>query len=75
MPKKGRESPSWARLNLVVTTETSARIDEARGALKRVGVFVSVSQLFEIAVTELLARRDLPEVMRRHGAKARRNRD
>jgi hypothetical protein len=75
MPKKRPETPSWARLNVIVTNETSARIDEARGALKREGVYVSISGLIEIALAELLGRRDLPDVLRKHGATARRDRD
>ncbi|MHB1798196.1 MAG: hypothetical protein ACYCUI_07825 [Vulcanimicrobiaceae bacterium] len=75
MAEKHRETPSWARLNLIVTLETTAKVDEARAALKRLGVFVSVSALFEIAVLELLKRRDLADILRKHGARARRDRD
>jgi Arc/MetJ-type ribon-helix-helix transcriptional regulator len=59
-------------LQAIVDLETAARIDEARAALKRAGVFVSASMFVEIALRELLARRDLPEIMRRHKATARR---
>ncbi|HEV3091298.1 MAG TPA: hypothetical protein VGX91_07650 [Candidatus Cybelea sp.] len=72
MPKKRPETPAYARLNVRVTNETAARIDEARGALKRQGVYVSMSGMVEIALLELLGRRDLAETMRRHNATARR---
>ena len=73
MAEKRRGTPVWARLNLIVGVETTAKVDEARAALKRLGVFVSISSLFEIAVLELLKRRDVAEVLRKHGAKARRD--
>jgi Arc/MetJ-type ribon-helix-helix transcriptional regulator len=64
-----------ARLQSLVDLNIAARMDEARAALKRGGIFVSVSMFVEIALRELLTRRDLPEVMRRHKATARRDRD
>lgn len=73
MADKRKETPAWARLNLIVTLETSAKLDEARAALKRKGVFVSLSGLFEIAVLELLNQRDLAAILRKHGARARRD--
>jgi hypothetical protein len=73
MAEKRKERPSWARLNLQVTPDTSVRLDEVRAALKRKGVFVSRSAMFEIALLELLRRPDLVEVLRKHGAKARRD--
>ena len=72
MAKKKPFAPAYARLNVIVTNETSARIDEARGTLKRQGVYVSISGMIEIALAELLGRRDLADVMRKHGATARR---
>jgi hypothetical protein len=50
-------------------------MDEARAALKRHGIRASVSMFVEIALRELLGRRDLTEVMRRHKATARRDHD
>jgi hypothetical protein len=73
MAEKRTERPALARFNLLLTLDTSAKMDEARGALKRKGVFVSLSGLIEIAVLELLKRPDLAAVLRRHGAKARRD--
>lgn len=75
MAKKARETPAMARLQSLVALETSARMDEARAALKRAGIFVSASMFVEIAIRELLARRDLPDVMLKHKATARRDRD
>jgi hypothetical protein len=75
MPKKPPESPATARVNAIVSLDTAARIDEARAALKRHGVFVSQGALVEVAILELLGRRDLADVLRKHGATARRDRD
>ncbi len=72
---KKRELPDTARLQSLVDMEVALRMDEARTALKRAGVFVSASMFVEIALRELTARRDLLEVMRRHKATARRTRD
>jgi len=74
MAKKREEPAQEARLHVIVGLETAARVDEARGALKRQGVHVSISHLVEIALLELLGRRDLADVLRRHGASARRQR-
>jgi hypothetical protein len=75
MAKKGPRLPATARVQALVDTEVAIRMDEALAALKRHGVFASVSMFVEIALRELLARRDLPEIMRRHKATARRDRD
>lgn len=73
MPKKARETPSYTRVNAIVSLDTAARLDEARATLKRQGVWVSMSAFVEIAIEELLARHDLPVIMRKHGARARRD--
>jgi len=72
MAEKPKPRASVARLNLIVGLDTSARVDEARAALKRKGIFVSASAIYEVAALELLKRGDIAEVLRRHGAKARR---
>jgi hypothetical protein len=48
-------------------------VDEARAKLRRDGESVSASAIVEVALEELLNRRDLADVLRRHGAKARRD--
>lgn len=74
MPKKARETPAVARLNLIVANELAADIKTRLAALQRAGIYCSVSMFFEIAAQELLDRRDLAEVMQRHKATARRER-
>jgi hypothetical protein len=75
MPRKAPKTPATARLNVIVAADMAADIDEARAGLKRLGVSVSISSLVEIAVTELLKRRDLAAIMRRYGATARRRKE
>lgn len=72
MAKKAPRPPQQARLHLIVDLETTARVDEALAALKRLGIYCSVSMFAEIAMRELLERRDLAAVLRKHGATARR---
>lgn len=71
MPK--RAGPPYSRVNAYVSTELVARIDEIRARLRREGVSVSYSALVEIALAELVDHRDLAAILRRHGAKARRD--
>jgi hypothetical protein len=74
MAKKLPETPSSTRLNIRVAKETAIAVEEALVALKRHdGVYCSLSMFSEIAMKELLKRRDLPEVMRKHHARARRD--
>lgn len=75
MAKKRPDLPSVTRMQSIIDLEVSARMDEVRAALKRAGIFVSSSMFVEIALRELFARRDLPEIMRRYKATARRNRE
>jgi hypothetical protein len=75
MAKKGPQLPPTARVQALVDTDVAIRVEEALAALKRHGVYASQSMFVEIALRELLARKDLPEVMRRHKATARRDRD
>lgn len=72
MPKKPPQAPVVARLNARLTVDTLARLDEARAALKRQNVWVSAASFVEVALIELLNRRDLADVLRKHGASARR---
>ncbi len=73
MPKRGADAPEYTRVNAYVQTTLVARIDEVLGRLRREGVSTSYSNLVQIALAELLDRRDLAAVLRRHGAKARRD--
>ena len=75
MAKKGPRLPDTARVQALVDTEVAIQVDEARAALKRHGIHASVSMFVEIALRELLGRKDLPEIMRRYKATARRDRD
>jgi hypothetical protein len=71
MPKCS--GPPYTRVNAYVSTELVARIDEIRAKLRREGIGVSYSALVEIALAELADHRDLGAILRRHGAKARRD--
>lgn len=75
MAKKGPKPPAVARIHAIVDLEIATRVAEARAALKRARVYVSISAMVEVALLELLGRHDLAAVMRRHKATARRKRD
>ena len=70
---KRDSAPDYTRVNAYVETAIVAKIDETMGRLRREGVSVSYSALVQIALAELLDRRDLAAVLRRHGARARRD--
>ncbi len=67
-----RDDGTMARINAVVPMELTLKLDEARALLRRQGVSVSFSSFVEIAVGELLARKDLAEVLKRRGATKKR---
>lgn len=74
MAKKRADPESdYIRITGLVPIELAVRVDEVRARLRAGGTRVSNSAIIEVALLELLARRDLPEVLRRHGAKARRD--
>lgn len=74
MPKKKADlGPGYTRITGLVPNELATRVDEVRARLRAQGVRVSTSATIEIALLELLGRRDLADVLRRHGAKARRD--
>jgi hypothetical protein len=73
MPKRRGDAPEYTRVNAYVQTSLVAKIDETLGRLRREGVSSSYSALVQIALAELVDRRDLAAVLRRHGAKARRD--
>jgi hypothetical protein len=66
------DGPRMGRINAVLPAELVARISEARARLRMQGIPVSASSFVEVAATELLARRDLAEVLKRRGATAKR---
>jgi hypothetical protein len=53
------------KINAVLPVELIARIEEMIAALRRQGVKVNKSYFVEIATTELLARRDLADVLKK----------
>jgi hypothetical protein len=73
MPKKRADlAPDYVRITGLVPNEVAVQIDEARARLRGQGVRTSASALIEIALLELLGRRDLAEVLHRRGATVRR---
>ena len=75
MAKKEQPAPETAdrvRVNAYLDPAVVDRMEEARLRLRRAGVRVSASHFVEIALAELVDRRDLVEVMRRHHAAPRR---
>ena len=73
MPKRYPPTPAFTRVNARIPTKLVLEIDEARTRLRRDGVGVSYASFVEVAVKELLARGDLAAILRKHGAKARRD--
>lgn len=72
MSKKRADSQEFTRITGLVPSGLAVRVDEVRARLRALGLRVSTSAVIEIALLEFLGRRDLAEVLRRHGAKARR---
>jgi hypothetical protein len=72
MVKRGPRLPLTTRVQALVDTETAIRMEEALAGLKRQNIRASVSSFVEIALLELLSRRDLADVLRKRGATARR---
>lgn len=62
----------YAKLHVIIADEVVVESDQARARLRASGVKVSQSAVVEVALRELLRRRDLADVLRRHGARARR---
>lgn len=74
MPKKKADpSSAYIRVTGLVPNELATRVDEVRARLRSLGVRVSNSAVIEVALLELLGRRDLADVLRKHGARARRD--
>ncbi len=67
-----RDVPKMGHLNAVLPTEVLAKITEAQAKASREGVSVSRSSFAEIAVTELLGRHDMVDILRKRGASAKR---
>lgn len=53
--------------------ELPVKVDEVSAKLRAQDVRASASAIIEVALLGLLGRRDLADVLRRHGAKARRD--
>lgn len=61
------------RVSVLLPPPLLADCDYARAGVRKKGQRVSFSGLVEIALRELIGRRDLSDVLRKHGAKARRD--
>lgn len=73
MPKKAAAGSGYIRITGLVPDKLAIEVEETRAKLRAHGVRASNSAIIEVALLELLSRRDLAEVLRRHGAKARRD--
>jgi len=69
MPEKGSVTE---RVGVILSADLLADCDRIRAELRRQGRRVSFSGLVDTALRELLSRRDLADILKRHGAKARR---
>lgn len=65
-------STDTVRTNIVVSRDLSLRVEEKMLELKRAGSPTSWSGLVEVALTEILDRDDLAEVVARYGLGLRR---
>lgn len=64
----------WSRVNAYVDRDLAEKAADVIANLrKKHGIRVSMSHLVDIALRELLSRRDLPDVLDRHKAKPRRD--
>lgn len=75
MPKlpAARPKSRYSRVTALIPEELAVEVEHARARLRAAGARVSLSALIEIALRELLKQRDVSDVLRRHGAKARRD--
>ena len=74
MPKKRADSGSaFIRVTGLVPNDLANQVETTRARLRGQGVRASTSAIIEVALLELLGRRDIAEVLKRHGAKARRD--
>jgi len=69
MPEKGSVTE---RVGVILSADLLADCDRVRAELRRQGRRVSFSGLVDTALRELVSRRDLADILKRHGAKARR---
>jgi hypothetical protein len=65
--------PEITRMNARLPTELAARVDAVRARLRGEGLVVSPGSIAEVALEERLRQRDTAAILRRHGAKARRD--
>lgn len=71
--RKATGSPSYARIVSLIPDELAIELELAKANLRAAGVKLSSSAIVEVALRELLKQRDLAAILRRHGAKARRD--
>jgi len=69
---KSKATPARNRVTALLSDEMIVEIKRAMARLAQDKVRVSLSSLIDVALKELLSRRDLSETLRRHGAAARR---
>jgi len=60
------------RVGVILPADLLADCDRVRADLRRQGRRVSFSGLVDTALRELISKRDLADILKRHGAKARR---
>jgi hypothetical protein len=61
------------RVGVLLSADLRADCDRVRAEQRKKGIKISFSGLVEIALRELSNRRDLSDVLRKHGARARRD--
>lgn len=70
---KPKPSVPMGRMNLIIPIELKAKVTAARATLQAQGTPVSESSFAEVALLELLARRDLADILKKRGATAKRS--
>ncbi len=73
-PTEKKPAPEQAleRVASILPSALLADIDDKRADLRRKGIRVSFSGLVEVALRELVDRNDVANVLKKHGARARR---
>ncbi len=66
------ERPPLERVAAILPTSLLAEVDRFRAGLRAKGQRVSFSGIVEVALHELVGRRDASDILRRRGARARR---
>lgn len=71
--RKSEGVPAFSRLVSLLPEDLAVELELARANLRAAGLKSSSSAIVEVALRELLKRRDLAEIVRRHGVRARRD--